>query len=462
MNENRSYDSEQLNRTAKIFLDSGEAASPEEAILRLQRFGVIVIAGQEVARSRALQAALLTIVNAGVRSLLGGVYVSLPSENIRSQIPGFEFDDLAVIIRRFGGRIGQPKNKGILPILLLGNAPLPIRSTGRALQLTFDRWTAGVAPATRGMRLGEREGCVLAGVLAGALGLSEVFQFFRGRNSMAMRRAFALSLWEPDAQIDWCANRNEPILDVVPDRFWLIGLGNLGQAYLWTIGFLGYSAPQNVQFTLQDFDILSKANISTSLLTNSRNIGMAKTRAMADWAEGRGYHTNIIERRFPGRLQLEDSDPHLALCGLDNAYARQKLEDVGFELIAEAGLGAGERYLNIDHHVFPGTRAAQDIWGDVAPQSNAEELVKRPGYRAIAARGIDECGLLQLANRAVGVPFVGAVAAALVIAATCRHVLTGVRVHQISLNLSTPDDRQVFADRAEWSAFNPGFQKAIV
>jgi|HubBroStandDraft_3_1064219.scaffolds.fasta_scaffold14534_2 hypothetical protein len=461
MIKNRSYDSEGFNRTAKIFLDSGEVASPEEAVLRLQSFGVIVIAGQEVARSRTLQAALLTIVNAGVRSFLGGVYVSLPSEEIRSQIPGFEFDDLATVIRRFGGRIGQPKNEDKLPILLLGDAPLPLRCPGRALQLTFDRWTAGVTPAARKIRLAERDGCALAGILAGAFGLSEVFQSLRGRNSMAMRRAFAVSLWEPDAPIDWHARRNEPIMDVVPDRFWLIGLGNLGQAYLWTIGFLGYSAPKNVHLTLQDFDILSKANISTSLLTNARNIGIAKTRAMAAWAERRGYHTNIIERRFPGRLQLDNGDPHLALCGLDNASSRQKLEDIGFELILEAGLGTGERYLNIDQHVFPGTRTAQDIWRNVAVQSNAEELVKRPGYRAIAARGVDDCGLLQLANRAVGVPFVGVVAATLAIAAACRHVLSGVRVHQISLNLSTPEDRQIFFDRAERPVFNPGFQKAI-
>ena len=68
-----SFDSEEFNRTAKIFFDSGETASPEEAVLRLHSFGVIVIVGHEVARSRTLQAALLTIVNAGARSLLGGV-----------------------------------------------------------------------------------------------------------------------------------------------------------------------------------------------------------------------------------------------------------------------------------------------------------------------------------------------------------------------------------------------------
>ena len=269
-----SFDAENFSRTAKIFLDSGEVSSPEEAILRLQSFGVAVIAGRELIKSSNLQAALLTIVNAGARSFLGGVHVSLPADKIRSQIPGIKFNDLAAVIRRLGGQIGLPKAD--FPVLTLGNVSPPISTQARALQVTFDRWTAGVAPATRKMRLAERDGCVLAAILAAALGISEVFQYFRGRNVMAMRRSFALSLWEPAAQIDWRSNRNEPVLEIVPDRFWLIGLGNLGQAYLWTIGFFGYSTPDTVRLTLQDVDSLSEANISTSLLTDRNNVGLQK------------------------------------------------------------------------------------------------------------------------------------------------------------------------------------------
>ena len=187
-----------------------------------------------------------------------------------------------------------------------------------------------------------------------------------------------------------------------------------------------------------------------------------KTRAMAAWAEKRRYKTTIIERRFPGNLQLDDGDPRLALCGIDNALGRQKLEDVGFGLVSEAGLGIGERYLNIDHHVFPGTRRAEEVWRDITIQNGAEHLIKQPGYQTIAARGeADECGLLQLASKSVGVPFVGTAAATLVLAAACRHVCGGTRMHQISLNLSTPEEPRIFADASTDEAFNPGFQKTV-
>src|SRR5690349_6200950 len=104
MSEKQRFDSEEFHRTAKIFVDSGEAASPEEALLRLKSFRLGIIAGKEVTRSCSLQSALLTMVNVGARSFLGGVYVSLPTETIRSQIPGFEFDSLANLIRCLGGQ----------------------------------------------------------------------------------------------------------------------------------------------------------------------------------------------------------------------------------------------------------------------------------------------------------------------------------------------------------------------
>jgi hypothetical protein len=454
------FDSDSFHRTAKLFMDSGEASSPEDAVRRLRNFRILVAVGPEIWSSSTLQAALLTIVNAGARSLLGGVHVILPDEPIPSRVRG-ETSDIAAVVRRLGGRLGIPANSDGLPTLLLGNVPAPLASNGRALQISFDSWTAAVAPHDRGLRLAERDGCVLAGVLAGALGLSEVFQSLRSRNGMAMRRALALSLWEPHATINWSLPRDEPSLELAPDRFWLIGLGNLGQAYLWTISFLNYSEPQSVCLTLQDFDTLSKANMSTSLLTTRGNLQAPKTRAMAKWADKHGFKTRIVERRFPGRMILEDDDPRLALCGLDNALGRSELEQVGFGLISEAGLGAGERYLKIEHHLLPGPRAARDIWNITTPQTETDDIIEKPGYQNIKARGGDPCGVLQLANRAVGVPFVGAVAATLVVAAACRYVLGGKRAHQISLNLSIPDDRQVFYDDVPREIFNPGFQRLL-
>jgi len=84
---------------------------------------------------------------------------------------------------------------------------------------------------------------------------------------------------------------------------WIIGLGHLGQAYLWTLGLLPYAQPEDVQLVLQDFDTLVDANDSTSLLTTRTLLGEKKTRAMARWCEGRGFQTALQERHFRGNFR---------------------------------------------------------------------------------------------------------------------------------------------------------------
>ena len=68
---------------------------------------------------------------------------------------------------------------------------------------------------------------------------------------------------------------------------------------------------------------------------------MKKTRAMAHWCEERGFQTELVERQFGANMRVDNDEPHVALCGVDNALARAALEDVGFRRVVEAGLGKG-------------------------------------------------------------------------------------------------------------------------
>lgn len=120
-----------------------------------------------------------------------------------------------------------------------------------------------------------------------------------------------------------------------------IGLGHLGQAYLWALGMLPDASPQEVQLVLQDYDALVLANDSPSLLPSSVLLGEKKTRAMARWCEERGFRTAIVERRFNEKCWVNDDEPHVALCGVENPMARAALEQVGFRRVIEAGLGWG-------------------------------------------------------------------------------------------------------------------------
>jgi hypothetical protein len=294
----------------------------------------------------------------------------------------------------------------------------------------------------------------LAATLAGALAVSEVFQHLRG-NVMAGRRDVGLSLWNP-GQLDWRTPEGAPESLIAPSRLWLVGLGHLGQAYLWTLAMLPYATPADVEITVQDFDRLTIANESTSVLTNRSMVGGRKTRESAAWLEARGFNARIVERRFAGDMALQPEDPRILLCGVDNLEARAVLEDAGFDLVVEAGLGAGPaEYLAMRMHTFPATVSSRAKWGGI---QIPKEAGSGKAYENLLARGdIDTCGLVQLSTRTVGAPFAGVVASTLVIAEVLRRLNGGMGLEVVDLTLRSPTDRLSVPSAEVIKRFNPGY-----
>jgi len=457
MTMNSSVGPDQLHRLVKLALDSGEAASLTEArrIFDTYRLGITV--GDHVAESPTLQAGVLTAVNTGRRSFLGGVHVH-GKVDVPLLVPWRGCRTLAEAVLDLGGIAGSfdPET----PTIVFGKTESSPRGGGFGVRATFEGWCGGVAPLDDLVALPERQECVPAGVLAGALGVAEAFQFVRGGNPLAGRRDVGLSLWNPAADVNWIdAADHGPAIERLPARAWLIGLGHLGQAFLWTLGLLPYAKPDELCLVLQDFDDLVEANDSTSLLTSRAVVGQKKTRAMAQWSEARGFSTSIVERRFAPDFHVSSEEPAVALCGVDNALARSALEDVGFSRVIEAGLGAGtQEYLAFQVHTFPARRTARSRWGGVGSPTG-ETLADRPAYRALGDDGLDECGITTLAGRTVGASFVGATTAAIVVAELIRMALGAHRYEVIDASLRSLDLRTaVLADSA--APFNPGFTSA--
>lgn len=238
---------------------------------------------------------------------------------------------------------------------------------------------------------------------------------------MAGRRSTGLSLWRPEAS--WLEDdASEPKLTWLPSQLWLIGLGNLGQAYAWCLGCLPYKNPTDVRLLLQDFDDIAYSNDSTSLLSYHRDIGVKKTRMVARWLEARGFSTMLEERRFGEWTMRAPHEPAVALCGVDNAATRAQLDKAGFDLVVETGLGAGTSgFRNFSMHTFPASRTPGEIWSRVN-RDIASAVSSMPAYKALEKSGIDACGLAQLASRTVGVPFVGLIAAAVSITEILRRL----------------------------------------
>jgi len=441
-----------LNRVVKIAIDSGEVATVSAGydLLRTYRVGVRV--GPEVQKSAAHQAALLTIVNIGRRALLGGVYIEGSLDTpLLVPVPGHR--TLAGAVAALGGQAIE-EITGTLPTLILGKVTRASSEHHVCLNVIFSDWRGGVVPQTDTLAPTAQTAITPAAVLAAAIAVSEVFQNLRG-NPMAGRRRVGLSLWSPEA-IDWENASSGPINLALPSNLWLIGLGHLGQAYLWVLGLLPYADSSRVTLYLQDFDRLAESNDSTSLLTNSKLVGRLKTRAMAEWVEARGFNARVIERPYPGGMKVTEKEPRLALGGVDNPQARAAYEDAGFDWIVESGLGSGPtEYLALRLHTFPASTTARRKWGDV-------EAHRPPGpnaaaYQDLSAKGMDDCGLVQLATRSVGAPFVGTVSAALVITEILRFLNGGARTEVIDMNLRDPDSRSVVSATSPLNGFNPGF-----
>lgn len=437
---------DRLHRTVKLALDTGEAASPAEAEHIFASYKMQIVVGPEVGKNRVLQAALLTAVNCAARTLLGGVTVVGIDGELKVALPPYR--NLADAIMGLGGSVSAVIDP-VTPTLVLGDAQ-PEEVDPLAVRATFDGWVGGVVPAAGRLRLAESGNFTPAGVLAGAMGVSEIFQRLRGGNPYACRRSIGMNLWRPE--IDWRGGDVGPTLERLPSAAWLVGLGNLGQAYLWTLGLLPYG-PETAYLVLQDTDTLARSNLSTSLLTVTQDLGRRKTRAMAEWAERRGFKTAIVERAFGLDFKVGQNDPSVALIGVDNAMARQAVEGVGFARVIEAGLGGGTQdYLGIDIHTFPASKRAADMWAET---ETGPIDVSKPAYRAMLESTGDPCGTVRLAGRSIGAPFVGAIAAAMAIAELVRLAMGADRTEMVSCHLRDPMRRAVINGDA-WPAFNIG------
>lgn len=147
-----------------------------------------------------------------------------------------------------------------------------------------------------------------AAVLAGALAAAELFSMLRGE-AQAGHRDLGMSIWRPDKACAWREPGSDgPPLAALPSSMWILGLGHLGQAFLWNVMMCAYPCPREVRLTLQDYDDVTRSTVSTSILTETSMIGRRKTRTVAEVLERRGFTTTIVERKFDGGFKRREVD----------------------------------------------------------------------------------------------------------------------------------------------------------
>lgn len=388
----------------------------DQAVQELENLTLELVCDDQVAESAAYQAATLTAANSGRRAFLGGVRVVVPKATpLLLPWPGQTtlngaLAEFATVEDAFRGSAVHTVYFGFSPS----------ESPEHSLAAFCSGWRAGVSPAgaPSDFETSSEGDFALGGVCAGGLAVHRGFLRATGISHFACTENAGISLWKPGA--DWAsATSDGPMLQALPDSLWILGLGHLGQAYLWTLGLLPFASPSDVELMLQDFDCFDDSNVGSGLICSPKDSGRMKARVCAEWLHDRGFRTKICERKFDETVRREPDEPSIALCGFDRPEPRSLLENAGFFRAIECGLGGTINDFDLIHvHAFPGSARARDVWPNTAsaqsrPNSKLAAALARPG---------ETCGALALetAGRSVSTSFVGAMASSVVFAELLR------------------------------------------
>jgi hypothetical protein len=385
----------EIARLSKILVDTDDILF-SEAEARLRTLKLEIVVGGQTA-SPAAHAAVLTAVSVGRRTFLGGVRVTgILDQPLLTALP-IEGPTLGNACAAIGA---QAFDGNASFTIIVGETDAA--DDGQTVAVWWDGWDAGVRWPGRSSA-GDSTN-PLAGIAAGALAVGCGFDTVRGKPAALPAD---IQLWEqPDP----------PAFAHVflPGAVWIVGLGNLGQAFSWALASMPYARPADVQLILHDFDWVSEENWGTSVLVPDGTYGGLKTKLAEEWLDRRGFSVRRVDRRLRATDRVVEGEPRLAFSGLDKISARRDMESLGFGAIVDAGLGrtAGD-FDRFRVTVFHRDRPIGAYFAGMEDPTPAE-VPSSAAYQALAKE--DRCGAAEVAGASVAVPHVSAVAAGVALA----------------------------------------------
>lgn len=411
------------SRISKSIVDLHDMAF-SDVERRLDAVHLTVAISAEQSRTPAGQAAALTALATGIKCFgHASLLVKMDSPLIRTAPFGETLVDAAISL---GAVVTNDISTNTSHVVAIGEVA---DWGGSLVSCWWDGWCSGVVPKWDHRSLG-MSGNPLAGVFAGALGVREVFADVRG-DGRAGARESVVSLWAPWE--DLVTSGSGPGAAYLPMKVWMIGLGHLGQGYLWSLAFLPVSGKLAI---LQDPQFVGEENVATGLVTTDGNIRDRKTRVAAKWLEKAGWQTALIERPFGQDFVARNDEPAMALTGLHDVDGRLAVARAGFEYMVDAGIGHGPidfECAQIRVH-RPGDALT---WNAKVQTRSVDDLLERQAYKEQAA--VDKCGAYELAEASVAVPFVGAAIGALTLAQAMRIASMCESIQLMQLELACPD-----------------------
>lgn len=434
-------DTDTFNRLSLSIIEK-DKCSPKEAIDKLQSLQLNLVCTEALKTSLPLQAALLTAINTGKRAFLGGVHVKMPPK-VKCLLPWPDNKYLNEIVVELGASISDEVNNENFSLKF----GLPGSIDDNSMQVVCNDWQAGILTNGESVSFEQTGTIPTAGIFTGGLAVFLAFLKMSAINISACDNSTGISLWRPD--LHWLdSNAKGPQVKFLPTKYWILGLGHLGQAYLWNIGLLPYSPSQIATILLQDDDIIVKANLSAGLLCEVLHTGLYKTRVCSFWLEDRGFQTIITERRFDDNTKRINEEPFIALCGFDSALSRLPLENAGFDLVVETGLGSSlSTFDMIALHTFPNaSKTPDEIWGS---EDHTKSHINEAVYDILKDMSDEECGIIPLtiSGKSISASFVGACSGALVVAELLRGLHNGMRYDKIAIQLRDIANRKAIVHK---------------
>lgn len=424
-------EADNLDRLTKLVIDQ-RRCSPGEAGEFLSSLTLQIVCGEEIRTSTALQAALLTTVNAGARAFRGGVFVELPV-NVGCILPAALEATLTEAVINLGATVDRTPCS---PSFQISTLPLPISETP-GIQMSASGWTGAILPLDHNEAIrGAAPDFALGGVLAAGLAVGRAFLTVSGLNHYDLEEPEGASLWRPDLSWD-SPEAIGPELRFLPERLALLGLGHLGQAFAWTLGMLSRPTSTSMLLQLIDFDRVVKANHAAGLLCTPQSIGKLKTRVVSDWLEARGIETRLSERRLDNSFKVQPTEPKIAICGLDSAESRSNLDKGGWDHVIDVGIGGGiQNFDRFRLNTFPdSSRGSRSFLNQ---QSSLVDPDLAAHYRKYMPN--EGCGMIaeNLAGRSISSAFVGATASAFAIGELLRGLHGGSRISRLDFEIRSP------------------------
>jgi hypothetical protein len=400
------------SRITKAFTDASRVGSFAEAEARLDSIRLEIVVADDQIGTPAGQAAALTAAATAKKCFGSVTIVAGKDAALVAKLPIGK--SVLVAARRLGARRADAPSPRATHRVCIGDVP---GTAAWSVACWWNRWLAGTRAFTDGA-VGDSR-LALAGTFAGALAVRQVFACaVAGRN--VLPRDETVSLWSP-----WTEAKDEetgPERFDVPDKLWLLGLGHLGQAFVWNLCLLGGSGERLA--VLQDDQLVGEENEATSLLVlpGGRQLDRKKARAASAWLEASGWRTDIIERRHFGDIALINDDPPYLVSGLDKVEPRLVLARHGFPYMIDAGIGHGPGdFEGIQIRTIAKGQAIDGLWSkpSAADEERVAKLQDSLVYLELEQQ-VGRCGTFEFAEASVAVPFVGAATGALTLAHIIR------------------------------------------